>query len=156
MLHDQILLDKGPGQHWLETQRRKRLQAIMHCTSSKQRLGLMIYAFWGRNDESSTPERARSETLFIAGLGRLRVVFPNKNASHDEFQRFLENKFPKLKAGGGFEVHRAAGGDGGQRSLIPILPTPEGYTVPHLKETLSSAVGFFTPLQANLDESPTF
>ncbi|XP_074628755.1 uncharacterized protein LOC141886489 [Acropora palmata] len=110
----------------------------MHCTSN----------------ESTTPDRARSEILFRAGLGRLRVVFPNKNASHDELQRFLEDKFPKLKAGGGFEVLRAAGGGGGQRSLIPVLPTREGYTVPHLKETLSSAVGFFRPLQADLDESP--
>ena len=83
------------------------------------------------------------------------MVFPNKNASHDELQRFLEEKFPKLKAGGGFEVLRAAGGGGGQRSLIPVLPTREGYTVPHLKETLSSAVGFFRPLQADHDESPT-
>ena len=84
----------------------------------------------------------------------MRVVFPNKNASHDELQRFLEDKFPKLKAGGGFEVLRAAGGGGGKRSLIPVLPTREGYTVPHLKETLSSAVGFFRPLQADLDEPP--
>lgn len=80
----------------------------------------------GRKDESTTPDWARSETLFRAGLGRLSVVFPNKNDSHDELQRILEDKFPKLKAGRGFEVLRAARGGGGQGSLIPVLPTQEG------------------------------
>lgn len=62
---------------------------------------------------------------------------------------------PKLEAGGGFKVLRATGGARGLRTLIPVLPTQEDYTVPHLKETLSSAVGFSKPLQADLDESPT-
>ena len=58
-------------------------------------------------------------------------------------------------ASGGFKVLRAASGGGGQGSRIPVLPTPEGYTVPNLKETLSSAVGFLRPLQTDLNESPT-
>ena len=109
----------------------------------------------GKERRVHEPDRARSETLFRAGLGSLHVVFPNKNASHDQLQRFLEDKFPKLKAGGGFEVLRATGRGGGLRSPIPVLITREGYTVPNLKEILSLAVGFSKPLQTDLDESPT-
>lgn len=83
----------------------------------------------------------------------MRLVFPNRKASHRELQEFLESKYLKLKAGGGFEVLRAHGGGGGQRSLI-LLPTGhEGYSVPYLKERLNSAVAYIRPLQADLDES---
>ncbi|XP_028404111.1 uncharacterized protein LOC114526791 [Dendronephthya gigantea] len=107
----------------------------------------------GRCDESTTPDRSRSEALTQAGLGRVRIVFPNRKASHADLQNFLESKFPKLKAGGGFEVLRAHGGGGGQRSLVLILPSNEGYTVPYLKERLNSAVAYIRPFQADLDES---
>ena len=107
----------------------------------------------GRCNESVTPDRARHEELTSAGLGKMRLVFPNRKASHWELQEFLESKYPKLKAGGGFEVLRAHGGGGGQRSLI-LLPTGhEGYSVPYLKERLNSAVAYIRPLQADLDES---
>lgn len=69
----------------------------------------------GKCEELITPDRTRSEIL--TGLGRMRVVFPNKKASHHELQKFLEDNFPKLKAGGGFEILRPCGG-GGQRSLL--------------------------------------
>ena len=81
----------------------------------------------------------------------MRVVFPNKNADHEEFQRFLENKYPRLKAGGWFEVLRAVGG--GQRPLVLLPPSKEGYTIPYLRERLNAAVGYIKPLQADLDET---
>lgn len=83
----------------------------------------------------------------------MRVVFPNKKASHQELQQFLEDKFPNLKSAGGFEILRACGGDGGQGSLLLLPLSDKGYTVPNLKERLNSAVAFIRPLQANLDES---
>lgn len=106
----------------------------------------------GRCNESVTPDRSRSEALTRAGLGRVRLVFPNRKASHHDVQKFLESKFPKMKAEGGFEVLRAHGGGGGQRSLIPLPPSHEGYTVPYLNERLNSAVAYIRPLQADLDE----
>ena len=90
-----------------------------------------------RCNESVTPDRARSEALILAGLGRVRLVFPNRKASHKDLQDFLESKFPKLKAAGGFEVLRAHGGGGRQRTLVLLPPSKEGYTVPYLEERLN-------------------
>ena len=88
-----------------------------------------------------------------AGLGKMKVVFPNKNASHEELQKFMEEKFPKMKGSGGFEVLRAVGGGGGQRVLNLIPPSREGYSVSYLKERLGQAVAYFRPLQVDLDET---
>lgn len=88
-----------------------------------------------------------------AGLGRRKIVCPNKNASHFEFQKFLEAEFPKLKAGGGFELIRAVGG-GGKRRLQVIPPGPEGYNIPYVRGVVGSGVVFVRPLQASLDTSP--
>ena len=37
----------------------------------------------------------------MAGLGKAKIVFPNKKATHKEFQEYMEQKFPKLKKAGG-------------------------------------------------------
>ena len=89
-----------------------------------------------------------------AGLGRRKLVCPNKNASHSEFQQFLETEFPRRKAGGGFELLRAAGGGAGRRKLQVIPPGPEGYNIPYTRGVVGSGVVFVQPLQANLDVSP--
>ena len=89
-----------------------------------------------------------------AGIGKMKVVFPNKNASHNELQKLMEEKFPKMKTAGGFEVLRAVGGGGGQRSLCLIPHGREGYSVSHLKERLGQAIAYFRPLQADLNEEP--
>ena len=34
------------------------------------------------------------------GLGKAKIVFPNKKAIHEEFQEFMEQEFPKLKNAG--------------------------------------------------------
>ena len=44
------------------------------------------------------------ESLLLAGLGKAKIVFPNKKATHEEFQELMEEKFPKLKNAGGFAV----------------------------------------------------
>ena len=101
-----------------------------------------------------TPSREESGSLLNAGLGRRKLVCPNKNASHSEFQQFLETEFPRLKAGGGFELLRAAGGGAGRRKLQVIPPGPEGYNIPYTRGVVGSGVVFVRPLQANLDVSP--
>ena len=67
------------------------------------------------------------------GLGRKKLVCPNKNANHSEFSQLLEEKFPKLK-GGGFELLRCSGGGGGLRPLVVVPPGPAGYSVPYVKD----------------------
>lgn len=101
-----------------------------------------------------TPDREESNTLLQAGLGKRKLVCPNKNASHSEFQAFVESEFPKLKAGGGFELLRAAGGGGGKRKLQIVPPGCEGYNVPYVRGVVGSGVLFIRPLQVNLDISP--
>ena len=108
----------------------------------------------GMCDEDPSPNRDRMEVLLAAGLGKAKLVFPSKKAYHNEVQLFLEEKFPKLKAAGGFEILRASGGGGGQRPLTLVPPSREGYTVPHLKERMGQAMAFVRPLQVDLDESP--
>lgn len=112
------------------------------------------FCILGKCDEDLTPDRERMVSLIGAGLGKMKIVFPNKNANHDELQAFLENKFPRLKDGGGYEVLRAVGGGGGQRPLILVPPSREGYTVSHLKERFGQAVVHLRPLQVDLDETP--
>ncbi|XP_044165291.1 uncharacterized protein LOC122949233 [Acropora millepora] len=107
-----------------------------------------------RCDEDATPTRERLEELISAGLGKAKLVFPDKKADHNKVQLFLEEKFPKLKSAGGFEVLRASGGGGGQRPLSLLPPSKEGYSVPHLKERLGQAVAYIRPLQVDLDVTP--
>ncbi|CAH3169691.1 unnamed protein product, partial [Porites lobata] len=108
----------------------------------------------GRCDENVTPDRQRMDVLMQAGLGKMKLVFPNKKASHIEVENFLEEKFPRLRDGGGIEVFRAVGGGGGQRPLHYVPPGREGYTVAHLRERFSQAAVYIRPLQSDLDESP--
>ena len=107
-----------------------------------------------RCDEDTTPTRERLEELISAGLGKAKLVFPDKKADHHKVQLFLEEKFLKLKSASGFEVMRASGGGGGQRPLSLLPPSKEGYSVPHLKERFGQAVAFIRPLQVDVDVTP--
>lgn len=101
-----------PSQHWehpdLDRWLVTRLSAIKFLT-----LGPPNVCILEKCAEAVTPDRNRSECLCRAGFGRVRIVFPNRKASHNDLQKFLKSKFHKLKAGGGFEVLRAYGGGGG-------------------------------------------
>jgi len=110
----------------------------------------------GKYDENKTPDRPRMEKLMQAGLGKMKLVFPNKKASHDEFQSYLVEKFPRLIDGGEIEVMRAVGGGGrgGQRDLHVVPPGREGYTLAHVRERFSQVTVYIRPLQTDLDESP--
>ena len=110
----------------------------------------------GRCDENITPDRQRMDVLMQAGLGKMKLVFPNKKASHIEVENFLVSKFPRLTHKGGIEVLRAVGGGGGRRPLHYVPPGREGYTVSHLRESFSQAAVYIRPLQTDLDESPFF
>ena len=111
------------------------------------------FCLLGRQEENITPSRERLNKLLDAGLGKAHLSI-KKNASHEELACALEERFPKLKSGGGFEVLRAEGGGGGQRQLRLVYPGAFGYTAPHLKDRLGQALAYIRPLQADLDEEP--
>ena len=95
--------------------------------------------------QTHTPNKNKQLKLMKAGLGQKKLVCPNKNASHTEFCQFLEEKFPKLKADGGFELLHCSGGGGGTRPLVVMPPGAYGYSVPYLKEYFSQAVVYVRP-----------
>ncbi len=88
----------------------------------------------GRCDESFTPNRERSEVLLNAGLGKIKLVFTDKKAKHSDVQSFLNEKFPRLKDGGGIEVLQAHGGNGESRPLYLVPPGKDGYSLHYIKE----------------------
>ena len=70
----------------------------------------------GSTQAVSVPSRAQNIALQNAGLGRRKVVFSCKGSALDVKAR-LESVYPKLKAGGGFELLRS-GSPSSKLSLI--------------------------------------
>ena len=80
-------------------------------------------------------------TLLAAGLGRKKLTFGNR---HDAptFKRKMEDAYPKLKEGSGFELLRPG-------ELLLIKPPPSSYTVPFLRDGagLGQALIYIRPIQ---------
>ena len=106
-----------PSNLQLQAKKKASLKGYVPLRFQPQETWTHDICILGRCGEGLTPDRHRLDTLMAAGLGKMKVVFPNKNASHEELQKFMEEKFPKMKGSGGFEVLRAVGGGGGQRVL---------------------------------------
>ena len=105
----------------------------------------------GNVDENATPTRERKETLQLAGLGRSKIKF-DANSNAIEFKKKLEEVFPKLILGGGFELLRCS-----SSGSLAVLRQPAcGYSVKYLRESsgLGQALLYIRPLQMNLDTSP--
>ena len=102
-------------------------------------------------DEEATPSRERKITLQLAGLGRIKIKF-DANANAVEFKNKLEETFPKLICGGGFELlRRGPSGNG----LVLVRQPPIGYTVKYLRDVcgIGQALLYIRPLQMDLDTS---
>lgn len=114
------------------------------------------FCLLGCISDDITPSKEDIYHLQKAGLGKRKVVFPNKNANHDDFLDILQKEYPKLKEGGGIELLRAVGGGGGQRKLEVLSPGQQGYTIPYLRGTIciGQATIYLRPLQKDLDLSP--
>lgn len=102
--------------------------------------------------QEATPSRAQKEELQRAGLGRSKIRFDG-NATPRAFKEKLEEVFPKLVDGGGFELFRRGSS---ANELVEIHPPPSGYSVPFLRDSsgIGQALIFVRPLQMNLDVSP--
>ncbi|CAB4021910.1 Hypothetical predicted protein [Paramuricea clavata] len=82
-----------------------------------------------RASEEQVPNREEKELLQRAGLGRLKIKF-NATGSMQTFKEELENTFPKLMCGGGFELLKRLPGNN-----LEVIPPPAiGYSVEHLKK----------------------
>ena len=89
------------------------------------------------------------EQLIKAGLGKTKIVFPDKTAKHHEFCHILENNFPQLKEAGGYNLYRAKAG-GQNRDIFKLNCT--WYNIPDIrKEVTGSACIYIKPLQKNLN-----
>lgn len=98
-----------------------------------------------------TPSLTRLSAIKEAGLGKKRIVFPDKNAGFAKLKSVLETEYPKLKSqDGAFELMRAEGG-GYSRSLC-LIPIPsDGYSVPYLKEMVgASTTIYIRPMKESL------
>ena len=94
------------------------------------------------------PPRAEKISLQNAGLGRRKVVFPCR-ASAVDVLKVLENVYPKLKEGGGFELLRS----GSPASMLSLISPPAGgYSVAFLRDAagLGQALAYIRPLQKDL------
>ena len=98
------------------------------------------------------PTRAEKLTLQSAGLGRKRISF-NKSDDTSHFKIKLEETYPKLASGGGFELLRSSTSHG---DLDVIHPPKRGYSVPFLQDSsgLGQAIAYVRPIQQNLDTTP--
>ena len=95
------------------------------------------------------PSKAMKATLQLAGLGRKKVCF-NWKANAAEVKGQLEEIYPKLCHGGGFDILRR-GATASELTLI--RPPASGYSVPFLRDVagLGQALAFIRPLQSNLN-----
>lgn len=93
-------------------------------------------------------------SLQAAGLGKVKVVFKDKNGDFSHLQNTLQEYFPKLKSqNGAFELLRADRG-GNTRPLLSIHMPNTGYTIKYLKGAVpGSAVIYVRPIQSDLDMS---
>lgn len=98
------------------------------------------------------PNRQEKFTLQSAGLGRKKLVFGSKDTAK-LVQEKLENAFPKLSHGGGFEILRSGAT---VRELVVIRPPLNvGYSVSFLRNEsgLGQALAYVRPVQRSLDIS---
>ena len=100
------------------------------------------------NTATIVPSRAEKISLQNAGLGHRKIVFPCR-ASAVDVLKVLEDVYPKLKQGGGFELLRS-GSPASMLSLIFLQAS--GYSVAFLRDSarLGQALAYIRPLQNDL------
>lgn len=102
-----------------------------------------------KRDQTTTPTAGQVEQLNKAGMGKKKIKFNDKYASHFEVVTILEDNFPELKNCGGFTLHRSKSG-GYNRPLTKLSTT--WYDIKKIrKEVSSSACIYIKPLQKDLD-----
>ena len=89
--------------------------------------------------------------LSLAGLGKKRVVFSDKDGDHYFFQETLKKNFQKLKKlEGAFALYRAASGGSSCRQLLKIWMGQGRYSLEYLRVSCSvgsSSTLYVVPIQ---------
>ena len=109
------------------------------------------FCLLSNRNQSFTPIIQSLTDLKIAGLGRKHIAFPDKRASFVKVKGLLDKEFSKLASkDGAYELLRAQGS--GQSRPMSLLPMPtSGYSVPHLKESISSStLIYIRPMKSSL------
>ena len=112
------------------------------------------FCLLSKTTDSKVPTFAEMNQLKEAGLGRKKVTFPDKKAGHNEVCKCLEKIYPKLESqAGAFELLKAE--RGGKHCPLTVIPmSPKGYTIEHMRDTVSSGtVIYVRPIQGNLPMS---
>ena len=100
-------------------------------------------------DQRKSPSSSQMEKLTKAGLGKTKIVFPDKHAKHPEVCQMLEETFPQLKEVGGFTLYRAKSG-GQTRDLYQL--TCSWFNIKDIKKDVpGSACIYIKPVQKDLD-----
>ena len=102
--------------------------------------------------QNCVPTRMEKLKLQRAGLGRKRISF-HKDANAISVKAKLEEVYPRLVAGGGFEILRSGMSPKDMHLLTP--PANSGYSVQFLRDVsgLGQAIAYIRPVQADLDSS---
>ena len=102
--------------------------------------------------QRGVPTRTEKVKLQNAGLGRKRITF-HKNDDAYQVKAKLEQTYPKLATGGGFELLRSSVSP---RDLDVMAPLNCGYSVPFLHDSsgLGQAIAYIRPIQKDLDSKP--
>ena len=103
-------------------------------------------------EQQCVPGRTEKLMLQSAGLGRKRISL-NKNDDALHFKIKIEEVYPKLASGEGFELLRSSTSP---RDLDLIHPLKRGYSVPFLRDSsgLGQAIAYLRPIQQSLDTTP--
>ncbi len=111
------------------------------------------YICLANREQIVAPSAALKARLQQAGLGHRKICF-NWKATAAEVKTKLEEVYPKLENGGGFEIMRCGGAQ--VNDLMVIQPPCSGYSVPFLRDTagLGQAIAFIQPVQIDLDMQP--
>ena len=120
--------------------------------TNHKRLGLTIFFCLGNHEQDCVPTRMEKIKLQKAGLGRKRISF-HKDSSAAKVKAKLEEIYPRLVSGGGFEILRSGLSP---KDLYLITPPPNiGYSVHFLRDSsgLGQAIAYIRPVQADLDSS---
>lgn len=107
----------------------------------------------GKTLQDSVPASVEKQQLFESGLGERKITF-RKDNDPLTFKNKLEEVFPKLAFGGGFELLRTSFGS---RVMLEKIQMPaSGFTTTYLCDSsnLNQALCYIAPIQRNLDMMP--
>ena len=92
----------------------------------------------------------------LAGLSPKKIVFGCKDNA-EQVKEKLEQAYPKLDKGGGFEILRSGNSTSVRGLCVLKAPRSTGYSVHFLRNEsgLGQALAYIRPLQRSLDTSPS-